>query len=148
MARYVDTVNSPWLPDAAFAYMADARNFAEWDPGVKSSTLVRGDEPGPGAAFEVIVNAGPRAMTLTYEIVEWEPPRRLVLRAETRSIRSNDTVLIDATTSGSAVTYDAELNLRGMLRLFDPLLGLSFRKIGDRAAAGLRRVLEDPTRAS
>ncbi len=147
MARYVDAVNSPWLPDAAFAYMADARNFAEWDPGVRSSTLVRGEQPGPGAAFEVVVNAGPRTMTLTYEVVEWEPPRRLVLRGETRSIRSNDTVRIDATDTGSTVTYDAELDLRGLLRLFDPLLGLSFRKIGDRAAAGLRRVLEDPTRA-
>jgi len=31
--------------------------------------------------------------------------------------------------------------LRGMLWLADPLLGLAFRRIGDRAAAGLRRVL-------
>jgi carbon monoxide dehydrogenase subunit G len=147
MARYVDTVNSPWLPETAFAYMADARNFAEWDPGVRSSTLVRGEQPGPGAAFEVVVKAGPRTMTLTYEIVEWEPPHRLVLRAETRAIRSNDTVRVEATDGGSAVTYDAELDLRGVLRLVNPLLGLSFRKIGDRAAAGLRRVLEDPARA-
>jgi carbon monoxide dehydrogenase subunit G len=147
MARYVDTLHSPWLPETVFAYMADARNFAEWDPGVRSSTLVSGAQPGPGAAFEVVVNAGPRAMTLTYEIVEWDPPRRLVLRAETRVIRSNDTVLIEATDAGSAVTYDAELDLRGVLRIFDPLLAVSFRRIGDRAAAGLRRVLEDPTRA-
>jgi carbon monoxide dehydrogenase subunit G len=147
MPRYVDTVNSPWLPEAAFAYMADARNFAEWDPGVRSSTLVRGEEPGLGARFEVVVKAGPRTMTLTYEIVEWEPPRRLVLRAETGAIRSNDTVLISATDGGTAVTYDAELELRGALRLFNPLLGLSFRKIGDRAAAGLRHVLEGPAHA-
>ena len=148
MAHYVDTIDTLWSPEAAFAYMADARNFAEWDPGVRSSTLVRGEEPGPGAAFDVVVNAGPRTMTLTYETVEWESPRRLVLRAETRSIRSDDSVRIEATDTGCAVTYDAELDLRGVLRLFDPLLGLSFRKIGDRAAGGLRKVLEGPSRAS
>jgi uncharacterized protein YndB with AHSA1/START domain len=142
MARYVDTVQSPWSPEQAFAYMADARNFAEWDPGVRSSTMVRGEVPGPDAAFDVVVDAAGRAMTLTYEITSWEPPRHLVLRAETRWIRSVDEVTIVASAGGSAVTYDAQLTLKSVLGIFDPLLGRSFRKIGDRAAAGLRRVLE------
>ena len=127
--------------------MADARHFAQWDPGVRTSTLVRGEQPGPGAVFEVVVNAGRRGITLVYETVEWDPPSGLVLRAETRWMCSNDTVRIARTDSGSAVTYDAELELRGALRLFDPLLKRTFRKIGDRAAAGLRGVLEDPSRA-
>lgn len=38
------------------------------------------------------------------------------------------------------VTCDAKLTLNGPLALFDPLLGLAFRTIGDRAAVGLRRV--------
>jgi len=40
------------------------------------------------------------------------------------------------------VTYDAELTLNGLLGLADPLLGLSFKRIGDRAAAGLIRALD------
>jgi hypothetical protein len=40
------------------------------------------------------------------------------------------------------VTYDAELQLKSVLKVADPLLGLAFRRIGDRAAVGLRRVLE------
>jgi hypothetical protein len=142
MARYVDTVSSPWSPEQAFAYMADARNFAEWDPGVRTSVLVRGVAPGPDAAFDVVVDAGRRAMTLTYEITSWEPPRRLVLRAETRWLRSVDEVTIEPTAGGTAVTYDAQLSLKSGLGIFDPLLRRSFRTIGDRAAAGLRRVLE------
>ena len=35
MARYVTTVRTSWAPEVAFGYMADLRNFAEWDPGVR-----------------------------------------------------------------------------------------------------------------
>ena len=44
--------------------------------------------------------------------------------------------------AGSTVTYDAELTLNGLLGLADPLLGLSFKMIGDRAAQGLVRALD------
>ena len=40
------------------------------------------------------------------------------------------------------VTYDATLELRGPLALLDPLLGIVFDRIGDKAAAGLIRVLD------
>ena len=40
------------------------------------------------------------------------------------------------------MTYDADLRLKGPLgRLMDPLLGLAFRRIGDRAAVGLGNAL-------
>jgi hypothetical protein len=42
---------------------------------------------------------------------------------------------------GTRVTYDADLALRGILRIADPLLGLAFNRVGDRALAGLRRTL-------
>ncbi|MGA2926547.1 MAG: hypothetical protein ABSG43_11220, partial [Solirubrobacteraceae bacterium] len=37
--------------------------------------------------------------------------------------------------------YDADLALKGLLRITDPLLGLAFNRVGDRALAGLRRTL-------
>ena len=43
---------------------------------------------------------------------------------------------------GSVVTYDAELRLNGPLAVFDLGLRLVFDRIGDRAAAGLRRALQ------
>jgi len=40
------------------------------------------------------------------------------------------------------VTYDADLSLKGVFGSGNPILGVVFGRIGDRAAAGLRRVLE------
>ena len=53
------------------------------------------------------------------------------------SIDSSNAITVEADRDGSIVTYDAELKLKGLLGLSDPLLGLTFNQIGDRAAAGL-----------
>jgi len=123
--------------------MADLRNFAEWDPGVRAVRMVAGEEPGRGAAFEVDVRAVRGVVTLRYEVIDWEAPARVVVRAETRTLISLDEITVSPTPEGAIVTYDAELSLRGLLRIANPALGIAFGRIGDRAAAGLRRVLAD-----
>lgn len=146
MAHYSTSVRTPLAPDAAFAYMADLRNLARWDPGVSASERVRGDHPGLGTAYDVTVTSGLET-TLRYEVVEYEAPRRVRVVAKTRSLVSIDEVRVEPATDakgnprGSVVTYDAKLSLTGPLRVFDRALQVFFQRIGDRAAAGLRRAL-------
>jgi len=140
MARYVTSVATPMSAAEAFAYMADVTHFVEWDPGVKRARLVAGEGAGVGAAYELTVEAGGTTV-MRYEVKEYDPPRRILLVARTSLLTSVDEVRVEASGSGSIVAYDAKLTLNGPLRLFDPLLGVAFRRIGDRAAAGLRRVL-------
>jgi carbon monoxide dehydrogenase subunit G len=142
MARYLTTIDTRCSPQDVFTYMADVRNFAGWDPGVRRAALVQGESPGLGTAYNVEVRAGPGTITLRYEIVEWDPPRRLVLRAKTGTLRSIDEIRVDPSDIGARVTYDADLTLRGVARLANPLLAFAFRRIGDRAARGLRSALE------
>jgi hypothetical protein len=80
-------------------------------------------------------------MVLRYHVVEWDAPRRLLLVARTRTLRSVDEIRVDPAGEGAVVTCDAWLGMRGVLRVADPLLALAFGRIGDRAAAGLRRAL-------
>jgi len=121
----------------AFAYMADLRHFADWDPGVKRVVQVTGDGGGAGATFDVTVSG----TTLRYVTDVYEPSTRLVVVAKSRMFTSTDTITIEADDGATLVTYDAVLSLNGVLRVADPLLRLMFGRIGDRAAAGLRRVL-------
>lgn len=140
MARYVTSVATPMSAAEAFAYMADVTHFVEWDPGVKRVLRVAGDGAGVGAAYELTVQAGGTTV-MRYEVAEYEPPRRILLVARTAVLISVDEIRVEASGGASIVTYDAKLTLRGPLGLFDPLLRLAFRRLGDRAAAGLRRVL-------
>jgi carbon monoxide dehydrogenase subunit G len=142
MARYVVSVQSPKPQQEAFDYMADLSNFAQWDPGVESVEQVEGKGQGPATAIDVAVRTAGRTIVLRYHVTLYEPPGKIVARAESGTLVSLDTMTIDATDSGAVVTYDAELTLKGALRVFEPVLGVAFKRIGDTAAAGLVRVLE------
>lgn len=142
MARYVVTVQTPRPPDEAFAFMADLTNFAQWDPGVISASQVGEGRPGLDTAFDVRVKAVPRPLVLRYRLIEFEPQTAVVARAESPLLTSLDRITVSGTDDGSVVTYAAELTLNGLLRFADPLVGLVFNRIGDRAAAGLVRALD------
>ena len=94
MARYVTQMHRSLLASETFAYLADVERFVEREPGIVRSTRVNRDAPGPGASFDIEVKNGPRTMTFRYETAEWDPPQRLILRAETR-------LLLSSTRSGS-----------------------------------------------
>lgn len=143
MAKYVTTVRTPRSPEQAFAYMADLRNFAEWDPGVRAAEQVEGDGPGPDAAFDVTVDAAAgRALTLRYETTDYDAPRSVTVKASSTFFTSLDRIDVTPDGDGSLVRYDAELTLNGPLGVFDRLLHGTFRKIGDRANRGLIRALD------
>ncbi len=141
MARYVVTVSTPRTPEAAFAYMADLRNFAEWDPGVKRVTQVEGSGGGPSASFDVVVKAGAGDMTLRYVTKQYDEPRVVLIEARSRMLTSIDRVTVASSATGCHVTYDAELTLNGVLRCADFVLKPLFKRIGDRAAKGLTTAL-------
>ena len=142
MAQYVTTVRTPRTPDDAFVYMADLRNFAEWDPGVRSATQVRGDGPAPDAEYDVVVDAGGRSLTLRYGATDYDAPRSITVKAASRLFTSLDRIDVTPDGDGSLVRYDARLTLNGPLGLFDRLLAGTFRKIGERANRGLIRALD------
>ncbi|MBU3749785.1 MAG: hypothetical protein FGM52_04940 [Mycobacterium sp.] len=141
MARYVTTVKTAKTQQDAFAYMADLRNFAEWDPGVKAVRQVKGVAGGPGNVFDVTVAGIGRDLTLRYVTEEYDAPENLLVVARSSVFTSIDRITVEPDGAGSVVTYDADLRLNGVLRVGDLGLRLVFGQIGDRAAAGLRRVL-------
>jgi len=142
MARYRTTVRTDRPPSDAFAFMADLRNFEQWDPGVRRATQVDGDGGGPDASFDVVVDAPGDGLTLRYETTDYDAPRRVVVRAESKMFTSLDLIEVEADGDGSLVTYDAELQLNGPLGLFDLILRPVFDRIGRRADDGLQQALD------
>ena len=139
MAHYTTTVRSPWPADKAFDFVADLRNFEDWDPGVESSTLVEGDGPGVGTAYDVKV----KAAELRYRTLAYDAPRKTVVEAKTTLLFSYDVIEVTPTDDGCDVTYDATFEVNGILgRVLNPVVGLFFNRIGDAAAEGLETALD------
>ncbi len=142
MPRYRTSVTTSRRPEDAFEYMASFDNVAEWDPGVVHAERIGSGELGAGSRFRVVVSSAGRKLPLEYRITEFDPPRLVVLVAQTPTLRSLDRITVEPAPGGATVTYDANLELLGLLRIFNPALALVFNRTGDRAAAGLRRELQ------
>ena len=140
MSRYVTEIRSQLAPAAAFAYMADFANARFWDPSVSSAQQQGGGPVGLGTSFDVVARFAKRNVELTYTIVEFAPPTRVVLQAR-RSFVSRDTITVVPDGEGSLVRYEAVLAVGATRRLFEPVMQRVFNRRGEKAKAGLERAL-------
>ena len=65
------------------------------------------------------------------------PGREVLLAAASGLLRSTDRIVVTGGADGSTVSYDAEVRLRGPLRVLDPSCGPVSAPWPERAAAGL-----------
>jgi hypothetical protein len=142
IARYRTTLESSLPREVVFAELADFSTTERWDPGVVSARRL---DEGPlriGSTFHVVSRFAGRNVPLDYEIVQFDEPNAVTLRTETGTLVGVDTMIFRTTATGTVITYDADLRLKGALRILDPLLMVAFRRIGDRARSGLLRALQ------
>jgi len=147
MARFIDAIDLPVPVEDAFQYLADFSNTAEWDPSVMSAERLDDGEIGPGSRFRVCVGFAGQTLALDYEITVFEPPTRLVLRGGDAQVESVDEVTLAPRGTGTRVTYEARIELRGLRRLADPLVHLLFQRVGQLAARGLRERVHERERS-
>lgn len=141
MAHARETVDSTKSQQEAFDYLADFTSTAQWDPGVVRARKLTDGPVGVGTQFRVEANFMGRTTPLVYVVTAYEPPSRFVVSGENSTVTSLDEITVEKVGDGSRVTYDAELTLKGPAKLLDPLLGLAFGRIADKAIAGLRKAL-------
>ena len=127
--------------DQVFAFVGDFANSAAWDPGVDRSRTV-GDGPvGVGTRYELMVRFGGRRLPMTYEVTEFDPPDRVVLRGSGATVNAVDDIRFEAVDGGTRIRYIADLRLKGVVRLVEPLMRGRLRKVGSDAMAGMKEAL-------
>ncbi len=137
MARFVDVMDLPLAPEAAFDLLADFARTRDWDPGVVDAERLDRGPIGKGSRFRVEVAFLGRRIALDYRIQVYDPPWRLVLRARNDTVESLDELHFTPRGTGTRVSYEARLTLSGLAGLADPLLQLAFEPVGRAASRGL-----------
>ena len=141
MARYVTTIDSRLPPGEAFAYMADFSHARSWDPSVNEARKVGEGPIGAGSTFDLVARFAGRDVPLRYEIIDYEPPGRVILEARRPGFVSRDTITIAPAASGSEIRDDAHLEFSGLRRLLDPAMQRIFDRVGAAAKAGMQAAL-------
>ena len=104
MATYRTEITSTRPQADLFLYMARFSNAAEWDPGVAGATEAEPGAPGLGSTYQLVVRAFGRAVPLSYRIVDFDRPHRVVLSAENSMVRSTDVIeVVPEAGGGSAL---------------------------------------------
>ena len=138
MPQYRTTFAVDWSPAQTFRYMANFSNSAEWDPGVDRAEQLTDDPLAVGARFAVVAKFLGRKIKRTYETVALDPPRRVLFRAESGTVVSLKEMTFEPTAvGGTVVTYVADVQLKGAMRLAAPVASFAFRRTGDRARNGM-----------
>ncbi len=82
---------------------------------------------------------------MVYTVTQLDAPHRIVLRGEADTVISEDEILVSHHPSQGSdacvLTWDARLNLKGLLWLGDPALHLAFQWVGRKAMRGLEQAL-------
>jgi hypothetical protein len=142
MARYITTIPSSKTPEEAFAYMADLRNFAQWDRNIVRVEQIKGDGAGLSTIFDITVKGiGGKDSVLRYETTEYDSPTNVLVVGRNWMFTSVDRVVIAPTATGCDVTYDATLTANWIVAPMNLVLSRVFNKVGDAATKGLRKVL-------
>jgi len=129
----------------AFAFVGDFANSVEWDPGVAESRNVTGEPVGVGTRYDLTVVFGDRRLPMTYEVTVFDAPNRVVLRGTGSTVDAVDDIRFEPTPRGTRIRYMADLRLKGLFRVVEPLMRGRFKDTGDRAMAGMKRAFEART---
>lgn len=139
--KILRTVTSRRSPEEVFAYLSDFTHTEEWDAGTLRTTRIEGDG-GVGTRYANVSRFLGRKTELTYVVEESDPPNRLRLRGENKTVVTHDTMTLDPRPDGGTeITYRAEFEFQGLARLVSPLLAPAFKKLGDESEQGLRTAL-------
>jgi carbon monoxide dehydrogenase subunit G len=128
-------------PEAVVEYLADFAHTESWDPGTKSCTRIDDGPAGEPRWRNVSVFRG-NETELTYTLVT-RTPERLVFRGENKTVTSTDDLSFTALPEGGTeITYLADLDFHGIVKLAGPFLKGEFEKLGDEVAQKLPAVLD------
>ncbi len=128
--------------DEVWTFVSDFANSATWDPGVAEARKVTEGPVAVGTRYELMVIFNGKQLPMTYEVTAYDPPNRVELRGTGERVLAVDDIRFASTPAGTEIRYKADLRLRGLLRLAEPLTRSRFDAIGKAAIDGMRRTLE------
>jgi len=132
------TVSPP--PHVVIEYLKDFSHAEEWDPGTERCTRIDDGPIAVGSRWHNASKVAGMSTELTYELTELSA-ERIVLVGQNDTATSTDTITVVPHGSGSEVTYEAVIEMRGAAKLAAPLVKVVFEKIGSDTEEDMTTVL-------
>jgi uncharacterized protein YndB with AHSA1/START domain len=127
-------------PERVFEVLSDASLYADWVVGAQTVRGADAEWPAHGSELEHSSGVGPVAIEDTTEVLESDPPRRLLLMANLGAVGSVRVELrLERVGDGTRVVMEEEPAEGAGAALHNPVADLALR---GRNALSLRRLKE------
>ena len=97
-----------------------------------------------GSQYDVVALFRGNRQRFRYTVTELEDGRRIALEGVGDKALSDDEITVEPSGGGSRILYTADIRLKGLRRIAEPLLRPVLRKTVDEALAGLKQALDRP----
>ena len=128
-------------PDVVYAFLADFAHAEEWDPGTVECVRIDGDG-GVGTRYRNVSSFLGRKTTLEYVARELNPPTLVHFEGHNEQFDGHDRLSLEASGSGTQVTYDAQFAFRGASRIAAPLVAAYLPILANKTVKQLRERLD------
>ena len=124
MAPVVHSIEINRTPDEVFAYLNQLERHGEWQQAIVSTSGVTSGPVGVGTqATDLRRGPGGMKISVTYEIVEFDPPRRTRFKGVNGPVRVVGAVTVEPVDDGakSKMTLELDFEGRGIGKLLAPM---------------------------
>ncbi|MER6518312.1 SRPBCC family protein [Streptomyces sp. NPDC054949] len=121
-------------------YLKDFGRAREWDPGTKTCERLDDGPVRVGSTWSNVSEFRGRETRLTYQLVRLDEDR-LTFVGDNSTVTTTDDLLLTAVPGGTALTYRARLDFKGLFKLAAPFLGKEFNRLADEVERVMPQVL-------
>ena len=129
-------------PGEVFAFLADLNNFAKWRANLVSFTILTAGPTEVGTRCVEVVQVGPMRATGTCDVTEFSAGRSMAFKAVSGGIVYDGRIVVEPSAEGSRLTLTGDVQVRGWLKLMQPMLKRRLASGIKKEASSVKRVLE------
>jgi uncharacterized protein YndB with AHSA1/START domain len=128
--------------EEVFALLADFEKLSQWDTAVDEAEKASQGPMGVGTTVREVFHFLGRRIESTGVVVEYEPNSKFAIKTTSGPLPAELTETLEPVEGGTRVTFTAELELGGVVKLAEPIIARMFRTQVKGSTASLKHFLE------
>ena len=142
MNKVAATIRIDRSVEDVYAYASTYGTWPRWRTGVSESEQLTEGPVGVGTRIRGGGKLLGRPVGIVIEVTAWERGSRFAYRGAAGPLRTHNIVTFERVAGGTEVTWVDDVELRGIFRLLEPLMGRMVRRGYEADLGRLKAILE------